>query len=215
MKLAPLLAIGGTLTLGALALRSASASSRPRSRRVSTSPEQITALASTAAEVVAQPGLPAYLLAVAWTETGGTWSTSARGRAGELGIFQMRPSTARLDELGLPPAALLDLRWSVALAAWLIARLRHRGAPGQVIDWLAIRRGWAYPHLVADVDEVLPATDGAEPGKRSREVRERFENALSHTGQDPSFMFTPAFPPGYRWPGLGPVTSALGLEGAP
>jgi hypothetical protein len=150
------------------------------------------------------PGLGDFLTAVAWTESSGRsdacnrregcWSNAARG------WFQLRPESARVGDLGLSPDALFDEPTSVALAAWYAHRLRDYAARGQTIDWLALRRGWAYPSSVADVHE---ARD------RSRVTRERFEEGIRAAGLNPGFATMPAFSNQYDWPGIDAVLAAV------
>lgn len=187
-----------------LAPRSSKAAKRKKVSRGTTSPEQIREITAPVESLLAQPGLGNFFAASAWVETGGTFELGARGKIGELGCLQMRPKTARVTEIGQLPSVLYELPWSIALGTWLVARLRKYAAAGQVIDWLALRRGWAKPSLVRDVDEEQP---------RSPQVRSRFALGLEKTGTDPSFMGEPAFPSGYVWPGLSPVLEAVGLGG--
>ncbi len=158
-----------------------------------------------------QTGLANYLAARAFTES--RYNADAQNDSGRKGLWQMSASTSNVDALGKPASVLLNPRWSLALVAWFIERLRAYGDPGQTIDWLAVTRGMAYPHLVNDVHESKPATQGATPGERSREVRERFEEALDYVGLPRSFMHRPAFPPGYHWPGINAVIAAAGIGG--
>ena len=166
------------------------------------------------AEIAAKwPGLATFLLAASWTES--TWHPDARSPSGAIGLFQLKPASARIAELGLPPSVLTDPAWATALYLWYLARMRNYAAPGQVIDWLALRRGGAYPVLVADVHESFTAEQsGAKgaTGQRSAEVRGRFELALAHTGVPTSFENQPAFPAGWTWPGLPAIVTALGLS---
>lgn len=138
-------------------------------------PRRIRALA----ERLGWPGLGDFLVAVAyWESRGNSIAGSSAGNAAR-GWFGMRPQTARVDDLSLEPDALKVEPVAVALAGWLVDRLRPYAAPGQVVDWLAIRRGWYLPSLVDDV---------AEQHAASRKVREAFEEALAKVGLEASFM---------------------------
>jgi hypothetical protein len=139
-------------------------------------------------------GLPTYLLAVAKTESNGV-ATACAGDCevnAARGWYGLRPTSALVGELGKGADILYNEKWSTGLAAWYAARLSDNGGPGQVLNWLALRRGWALPSLVSDVTE-------AEP--RSVDVRLRFEKSLDSLGISRSFMYERAFPPGWSWPG--------------
>ena len=173
----------------------------------SDAPRRIRDLAAPIEAVANWPGLGHYLAAVAWTESRGN-SSVCQGDCGPnsaRGWFQIRPKTARVADLGLSPAAIFDEPTSIALAAWYANRLRPYASPGQAVDWLAIRRGWAIPGLVDDVNEAH---------ERSPKTRRRFDEGLAKAGMSASFKHTPAFPPGYQWPGIDAVLSAVGRERA-
>ena len=152
-------------------------------------------------------GFPDFLVAVARTESGGNPRAIAKsgGSNAARGWFGLRPNNfanlVSADEL-------FDERTSVGLAAIYAYRLHDNGYPGQVLDWLAVRRGWALPRLVSDVDETAPVSGYAD-GERSGDVRERMALALSRVGLPESFMFERAFPPGFAWPG--DESTVLGL----
>lgn len=161
----------------------------------------VRALAAPVANLIGQPGLPTMAAAVGYTES--RYKTNLRNDSGMLGIFQEHPDSMRVDDLGLPSSVLFDPRYATALLAWYYKRLRPYARAGQTIDWLALRRGGAYPDLVDDVEETK---------QRSREVRERFEDALDAIGVPRSFMYQAAFPSGYHWPGINAVLGALGVS---
>ncbi len=189
------------LGAGALAARSAAAVAKPRVTRGKwvdrDAPRRIRELAAPIERVANWPGLGDYLAAISYTESrgnprAGTSAVDNRAR----GWFGMRPRSARLRDLGLGVEALKDERYAVALAAWYAHRCRPYAAPGQRIDWLAIRRCWGYP---SDVDEV------DHPG-----YWRQFGRGLSSVGLPQSFMHLPAFPSGYTWPGIEVVLQAVG-----
>lgn len=165
-------------------------------------PRRIRELAAPIAAAANWPDLPDFLVAVAWTESRGNPRAGSDVGNAARGWFGLRPDSSRHDDLGLPVSALKDERWAVLLAAWYAHRLQPYAFPGQKIDWLALRRGWALPKLVSDVNETAPVKNYA-PGERSADVRERLSNALEAVGLPQSFMYRPAFPPGYQWPGIG------------
>lgn len=171
-------------------------------------------------QLVGWPGFSDYLRAVAWTESRGDprACAGACGPNAARGPYGLRPDSARVSEFG-GPSLLYSWPWSTGLAAWYAARLRYYAYSGQVIDWLALRRGWALPSLVADVNETATVT-GYAPGERSRDVRERFTQALDAVGIPRAFMYQRAFPSSYRWPGnpqdrqtMIPVLQATGAIG--
>lgn len=149
-------------------------------------------------------GFGNFLVATAWTESKGNPNACAApcSENSARGWFQNRPVSARVwDFTGGGPHVLFSEPWAVALAAWYAVRTAMKNRdPGQVVDWLAMRRGWALPRLVDDVYETEPVTGYAD-GERSRDVRERFSQALAAVGLPQSFMYEPAFPPGFQWPG--------------
>ena len=180
---------------------------------------EVDAQAAILEQLLGWPGLGTFLKGVAWTESrgntnacyGSCGTNSARGR------FGLRPASSRVSEFG-PSDLLYDPRWSMALAAWYAARLRANwSAPQQDVDWLALRRGWALPRLVDDVNET-EYVEGWGYGGRSKHSRKNLEEGLINTGTDPSFMYQKAFPPSYNWPGnpdsassVLPLLEALGL----
>lgn len=165
-------------------------------------PRRIRALAGPLADQLGWPDLPDLLVAIAWTESrGNPQAQRYQGANAARGWFQMRPNSARLDQANLTVDALKREADQVALVTWYLHRLRNYARKGQDIDLLALRRGMAYPFLVADVDEDMSTPD-AGPGVRSRGARERFAEGLAMAGEDESFMFHRAFPPGYHWPGI-------------
>lgn len=203
--------IGGALVAGALSSRRRRGSSPsfelppPRTPvpgggwADADAPRRIRQIAKPIEDLVGWPGLGDYLVAVAWTESRG--NPRAGGDTGNVarGWFGMRPASARVSELGLPASALKDERYAVALAAWYAHRLRNYRFSGQVMDWFAVRRGWALPSLVSDVDA---------DNQRSQDVYDRFELAVAKAGLPQSFIFRRAFLPGYQWPGVAAVINA-------
>jgi soluble lytic murein transglycosylase-like protein len=163
-------------------------------------PADLLNLFEAVADAAKWPELPKFLAAVSWTES--RWHADARSSAGAIGLFQLKPASANLAAIGQPASVLTDPRWNTVLYVWYLARLRNYAAGGQVIDWLALRRGGAYPKLVADTGELE---------QRSRDVRSRLEQALAHIGLPIEFEHEPAFPEGWTWPGLPPLLAAAGL----
>lgn len=164
-------------------------------------PRRIRQIAAPIESVAHWRGLGDFLVANAWTESRGN-SRAQNSASGAAGWFQGFVWTLRADDLGIDRAHLLgDERLQVALQAWYVYRLRPYGAPGQRIDWAAIRRGEAYPQLVAD-------TDLSEP--RSRENFQRFQEGVYKAGLPADFVRYPAFPDGFVWPGIDTVLAAVG-----
>jgi hypothetical protein len=159
------------------------------------------------------------LVAVAWTESRGNPLAAAGTRPNSArGLFQLRPKSAFAHQLAryvTAPQLLFDPALSTALAAWYAWRLRNFKDPGQVLDWLAIRRGWALPRLVDDVDEVavVKGKGGVllAPGERSKQTRWNFSQALPRAGLPQSFMYEYPFR-GLRWPGIWQVMNAVGVD---
>jgi hypothetical protein len=164
-------------------------------------------------------GLGDFLVACAATESGGNMTACAGVRGATLdtpcpgntarGWFQLRPKSALAYEYEYlvdsdPDILRREAAAQVAFAAWYAYRLRNYAKSGQLVDWLAIRRGWALPRLVSDVDEVAEVK-GYAPGERSGDVRERFERGVAMAGLDDSFMYARAYPPGFVWPGIANV----------
>lgn len=170
----------------------------------------IRALANRVEQVTNWPGLGDYLAATAYTESRGNPVVRAGTKANSAtGLFQCRPKTCLVheDELeAVQPMGgelLKDPALAVATAAWLAWRLRNFDSPGQTVDWLAIRRGWALPRLVSDVNETE---------QRSIDVRNRFSQGVARAGLPQSFMYQRAFPSGMRWPGIWTVMDAAGVD---
>lgn len=174
-------------------------------------PRRIREIAAQVEEATGWWGLGDFLVAVAWTESRGNSNACNVSETGYCaqnsarGWFQGRPKSFLVRELEYlqkeNPDIILDERWSVALAAWYAYRLRGFKYSGQVIDWLALRRGWAYPSRVSDVDEDY---------ERSMETRERFEDGVYKAGLDDNWMYERAFPSGFHWPGIEAVLEAVG-----
>lgn len=156
-------------------------------------------------------GLSDYLVAVALWESRGVSDVcnmqgGSCGPNNARGWFQLRPQSALSKspiKLAGKPDLLYNEPWSVAMAAWYAYRLRNWGKSGVPVNWLAVRRGWALPSLVKDVNE---------DKSRSVEVRDNLERVLGSLGIAESFMYEPAFPPGFVWPG---VEQILEIVGAP
>lgn len=179
-------------------------------------PRRIRELAQRVIEVTGWIGLDDYLVAVAWTESrGNSQAGSSEHDNSARGWFGMRPNSALAHELAplarTQPNLLKHESWAVALAAWYGYRLRGYASRGQTINWLALRRGWALPRLVSDVEEVAEVPR-YQPGERSADVRRRFEAAVVKAGLDDYFMSERAFPPGFSWPGISPVLRAVGVS---
>lgn len=158
-------------------------------------PARIRQLVSRITRVHPWPGLADYLVAVAWTESRGDPNAQHDASYNSArGWFQIRPQTAGHPAILQNPDLLKNEAWAVAAAADLAERLgRKYAAPGQEPDWVAIRRGWAYPRLVADVHETNP---------RSVDVRRRVERAHDAAGIPRAAMYSRVFPPNFRWPGF-------------
>jgi hypothetical protein len=141
-------------------------------------------------------GLGDFFAAVAWIESrGDPRAGSDQGNAAR-GLLGMRPVSARVSDLGLPPSALKDARTSIALGAWYLHRCLKYAAPGQRIDWLSIRRCWKYPSLTDDEDDTS--------------VQPNLAKGLYCSGTDPDFMFKKAIRWNYDWPGVDAVLAAVG-----
>ena len=170
-------------------------------------PRRIREIARPIEELTGWDDLGDFLTAVAWTESRGNPGACHGACAANSahGWFQLRPNSARIAELGLPREALFDEPTSVALAAWYGHRLRPFAASGQVIDNLALRRGWAYPSRVSDVDE---------KHQRSKDTRARFSTGIAKAGLPQSFMYSRTFPEDYTWPGAG-IDALLSAVGRP
>ena len=177
-------------------------------------PEWILYLGGLIEDATGWINLPEFLLAVAWTESRGN-PFACHGECkpnSARGLYQGRPKSFLVGDLeGYPSDLLFDIHWATALATWYIWRLRNWGFSGQTIDWLAVRRGFAYPRLVSDVNETAEVS-GFDPGERSKDTRRRFENALAAVGLPDEFMYERAYPPGLGWPG---IWNILEIVGAP
>ena len=160
---------------------------------------QIVAIARPIERLAKWPNLSAFLSAVCWIESRGNPNACASpcGSNSARGLFQVRPKSARISDLGLPSSVLFNKRYAVALAAWYAYRMKKYGKPGHVVDWLAVRRGWNSYTYVDDVDH---------PGFKTQLAK-----GLYHVAIPASFMYEPAFPSGFQWPGIDAViTAALG-----
>lgn len=175
-------------------------------------PRRIREIAQPIADHLGWPDLPDFLVAIAWTESRGNPRAGSDSGNKARGWFGLRPVSARVEDVGLSPSSLKDERAAVALITWYLERLEKYGAPGQLIDLLALRRGMAYPVLVADVDETR-AIGKWGPGERSRMTRNNFEAGIAAAGLPESFMVNSAFPSGYQWPGINTVLDLAGVGG--
>jgi hypothetical protein len=163
-------------------------------------PRRIRALAAPIERVARWPGLGDFLVATAWRESRG--NPRAFNNSGARGWFQLFGNSARVDDIGVAPSVLnSDEPLQVVLASWYAYRLRPFASPGQVIDWAAISRGWAYPGLVDDVGLTQ---------ERSRDNLRRFEEGVYKAGLPAGFVHYAAFPSGFAWPGIDAVLSAVG-----
>jgi hypothetical protein len=119
-------------------------------------------------------GVPVEVLAkIARQES--AYNPAAVGRAGEVGVFQILPSTARQPGFGVQPAdpaALRDPRANVMFGAqYLAGRARAAGVtdwadPAQRSRALLAYNGGGDPNYVANVERWRPRLDGSpvEPG---------------------------------------------------
>jgi hypothetical protein len=124
-------------------------------------------------EVARETGIPAALL-TAQIRQESNFDPRARGRAGEIGLGQIMPATARQPGFGVQPvdpAALDDPRTNIRFQAQY---LRGRGQAAGVTDWndpaqqdraLAAYNGGGDPNYVQNVRRWLPngAPAGADP----------------------------------------------------
>lgn len=159
-------------------------------------PAKIRELAEPVEKLTNLEGFGEYLAGIAWVESRGNPQAGEDTGNAARGWFGIRPNSARVYELGLDPSVLKDGPSSVGLAAWYLHRCLPYAAPGQSIDWLAIRRCWGYP---TDVDEE------GRPG-----YKERFSEGLRCAGIDPKFMYKKAIRWNYHWPGVAAVMEAVG-----
>ena len=161
-------------------------------------------------------GLGDFLAAAAWTESHGNPKAGSSGMNNKArGLLGGRPNSMFRGKYKhfaqSNPNLLKDPRWAIATTAAYLDSLRDYAFPGQTIDWLALRRGMAFPRLVSDVNEEAKVK-GYPPGRRSADTRNRFQTGIEKAGLQDEFMYEAAFPPGYQWLGLG---RALQLLGAP
>lgn len=159
-------------------------------------PRRIEGYARQVERLTGWSGLTEFLMAVAWYESRGDSSAinNPQDPNSAAGWFQLRPQSAMADR-----GDVLDEGTSVALAADYAQRLRKWSSTEP--DWLALRRGWAYPRLVDDTGEA---------DARSKKVRENFVKALDAVGVPRSFMYRNAFPSGFSWPGREELLSQMG-----
>lgn len=163
----------------------------------SDAPRRIRAIAAPIEQLANWPNLGHYLAGISYIESrGNPRAGSSEHNNMARGWFGHRPKSARLGDLGLGVEALKDERLAVALAAWYAHRCQKFAAPGQQMDWLAVRRCWGFPSDVSKLDH---------PG-----YRDKLAKGLGKAGIASDFMFLPAFPPGYQWPGIDAVLAAVG-----
>jgi len=166
--------------------------------------QQIWDLASMLADELNWPGLPHFMIAQAWAESRfkPTAMNPEGGPNAARGVFQIRPKSAMKGNSAIVdnPNRLYDVPTSVALNASYLERLRKYG-PTSEIDWLALRRGTAFPSHVDDF---------SEEKQRSRDVRGRLEKAFRAIGLPLDFMRVKAFPKGFHWPGIDKVLAMVG-----
>lgn len=167
--------------------------------------QEIWTLASKLADELGWPGLPQFMIAQAWAES--RYKRNARNPEDSAnaarGVFQIRPKSAWFgadDPIEANPDLLYNLPTSVAMNAWYLHRL-HKYGPDAQIDWLAERRGTAFPSLVDDF---------AETKQRSIDVRRRLKKALRAVGLPESFMYHGAFP--HDFPGIERVMEIVGAD---
>jgi hypothetical protein len=158
-------------------------------------PAEIRSLALTLENNAHWPNLGNFLAATAWTESRGNEQAGSSANNNDArGWFGLRPASAMTQSYGFAdPNILKRGEYAVVFAADYIDRLRKYKSAYQTIDWLAIRRGFAYPDLVDDV---------YENDDRSRDVHARFSEGVKNVGLPSYFMTMPAFPTGYSWPGF-------------
>lgn len=102
------------------------------------------------------PGFAEYLLSTAYVES--QFNPEAGSDAVDnaaRGWFGMRPESAfnwknGLTHLQDQPNLLKDPRWAVAAAADYAKRMFPYLAPGQEMDFMALRRGWSWASKVSD-----------------------------------------------------------------
>ena len=208
MKRGTYYAIAGVVVVGALALAGAGAAAPSATADPNWAPQIRRVVAQIETVTGPWPGLADYLIAVAYWESSHRDGTPPNPNAcrapcgpnSERGLFQIRPSTAGVES---NPDILYDPTVAVAAATDLVYRLATKwDAPGQTVDWLAIRRGWRLPKLVKDTGEANTASAG---------VRERFIQALEGVGLSSGFMQRPALPAGMSWPGIDAIEQAVGI----
>lgn len=160
-------------------------------------PNEIRAIAAPLEQLAHWPNLGNYLAAISYIESrGNNEAGSSENNNKARGWFGGRPESMNTAEYGfVSPNILKDKIASVVLAADYAKRLRPYGDEGQVLDWLAIRRGWAKPSLVNDVND---------PG-----FSEQLATGLEKVGLPREFMFLPAFPDDFEWPGFDAAYAAL------
>jgi hypothetical protein len=163
-------------------------------------PAEIRSIAARLEQIAHWPNLGNYLAAISYVESRGNNEAGSSGNNNKArGWFGLRPETAKTEHYGYAdPNILKDKVTSVVLAADLADRLKPFASPGQYIDWLAIRRGWAYPKLVKDVDN-----------SERPELVDRFVTGEKKVGLPKEFMHLPAFPEGQNWPGFHAALAAM------
>jgi hypothetical protein len=161
-------------------------------------PYEIRRLAREIEKITNLEGFGDFLAGVAWVESRGNPRAGSDASNAARGWFGMRPESARVSDLGLLPSAIKDGPTAVALAAWYAHRCQVYADPGQVMDWLAVRRCWGKPSDVDDVDH---------PGYRAQ-----LAAGLECAGADPDLMNDVAFGSRYKWPGIEKIFEAVGRK---
>jgi len=184
--------------------RNAGAPSGGRGRgrwRDPVAPDEIRRLAAPIERAADWPGLGDFLVAVAWHESRGNARAvnPEGGPNAARGLLQIRPRSSNNQGVVDDPSLLLQPAINVAIGAdyaYRMVRRWYRDVDAALKpDWLAIRRGWACPALVADVDEIK-SIPGCPP---SADVRARFLRSLAAVGLPATFAEQPAEP--RTWPG--------------
>jgi hypothetical protein len=159
-------------------------------------------------EASAATGIPMDLLiAQARQESG--FNPNAKGQAGEIGVMQIKPSTAASQGYGMQgvdPASLSDARNNIMFGAQY---LKARGGPGDPNDpaWQARALG-SYnaggdPNYVANVFRYRPGMSPTDPA--ARVTTYAAGGAPAQPGAPPGAPGATTTPPPYRTASLAPV----------